>query len=210
MGNLSELEGLYLRNGRFTGTIPLQLGNLHKLVGLQIAGNQLTGCIPAELRDVRDSDFDEVDLPFCAPLWPGVPTAEITETTPTTVRIDSAIPLAVVFSEPVNGFTVDDVNVTNGTTGEFATLKDGLGYSLAVIPNAVGVVTVGIAAGVVEDYEGFGNTAAEQLALGLPYDDDRDGAISREEVITAISDYLFGGALTRDEVIQIINLYLIG
>ena len=210
LGDLSVMEGLYLRNNQLTGTIPPQLGNLHKLEGVQLADNQLTGCIPAELRDVRHNDFDEIDLPFCTPLWPGVPTVSIIETTPTTVRINSAIPLAVVFSEPVNDFTVDDVSVTNGAAGEFAALKSGLGYFLVVLPNAIGEVTVDIAAGVVEDYEGYGNSAATQLQLGLPYDDDHDGAISRDEVLTAIGDYLFGGLLTRDQVVQIIALYLFG
>jgi len=79
-----------------------------------------------------------------------------------------------------------------------------------VTPNDIGVVTVDIDASVAEDLEGNGNTAAEQLTLGLPYDDDHDGAISRDEVITAIGDYLFDGLLTRDQVVQIINLYLFG
>ena len=205
-GNLSELAGLYLRNNRFTGSIPPQLGNLHKLRGLQIADNQFTGCIPAELRDVRDNDFDEMDLPFCAPLWPGVPTVSVIRTTPTTVRTNSVIPLAVVFSEPVNGFTVDDVSVTNAVATDFATLNGSFGYSLVVIPNAIGEVTVDIAAGVAEDYEGNGNTAAVQLILGLPYDDDGNGAIGPSEVLEAVRDY-FSGRLSAQHILELIGLY---
>ena len=77
-------------------------------------------------------------------------------------------------------------------------------------PNAVGVVTVDIAAGVATDSDDEANIAAEQLTLGLPYDDDHDGTIGRDEIITAIADHLFGGLLTRDEVIQIIALHLFG
>ena len=40
------------------------------------------------------------------------------------------------------------------------------------------------------------------------YDANDDGAINRDEVITAISDYLFDGLITRDEVIVVISLYL--
>ena len=45
------------------------------------------------------------------------------------------------------------------------------------------------------------------------YDDDNSGDIDRQEVITAINDYLFGegdDAITRDEAIEVINLYLFG
>ena len=77
-------------------------------------------------------------------------------------------------------------------------------------PNAIGDVTVYIAAAVAEDGDGNANTAAVQLSLGIPYDDDRNGAISRAEVTTAIGDYLFSGLLTRDQVIALISLYLFG
>ena len=40
------------------------------------------------------------------------------------------------------------------------------------------------------------------------YDANDDGAINRDEVITAISDYLFDGLITRDEVLVVISLYL--
>ena len=67
-----------------------------------------------------------------------------------------------------------------------------------------------IAADVADDSDDNGNTAAVQLTLGLPYDDDHDGAISRPEVIIAIGDYLFGGLLIRAQVIELIGLYLFG
>ena len=66
-----------------------------------------------------------------------------------------------------------------------------------------------IPAGVSEDTDGNGNSAAVQLSLGIPYDDDHDGTINRAEVINAISDYLFGsGLITRTQVIDLISLYL--
>ena len=69
-------------------------------------------------------------------------------------------------------------------------------------PNAIGNVTVDIAAG-----------AASQLSLGIPYDDDGNGAIGKSEVIAAINDYLFGegdAAISKGDVIKLINLYLFG
>ncbi len=49
MGNLSELEWLYLSSNALTGSIPAELGNLNKLKGLRLRRNYLTGSIPPEL-----------------------------------------------------------------------------------------------------------------------------------------------------------------
>ena len=77
-------------------------------------------------------------------------------------------------------------------------------------PNAIGQVTVNIAANVAMDSNGNGNTAAVQLQLGIPYDDNGNRTIERGEVIRAINDYLGGGSLGRSHVITLINLYLSG
>ena len=67
-------------------------------------------------------------------------------------------------------------------------------------------MTVGIAEGVAQDSDGNGNTAAVQLTLGLPYDDDRDGAISATEVLMAVADY-FNDRLSAQHVLQVVALY---
>ena len=47
------------------------------------------------------------------------------------------------------------------------------------------------------------------LGLDNAYDKNEDGAIDRDEVITAINAFLFGdGSTTRDDVIAVINLFL--
>ena len=210
LGSLSEMRVLNLRDNQMTGSIPPELGNLSKLEGLYLRNNHLTGCIPAELQDVEINDFGAVGLPFCEPQSPGAPTVSTATAGTVVVRLRTTIPVTATFSEPVNDFTVDDVSVVNGSADNFVGSDGDTVYTFDVIPNAIGVVTVDIAAGVAEDSDGEANTAAAQLTLGLPYDDDHDGAISRAEVITAIGDYLFGGLLTRAEVIQIIRLYLSG
>ena len=126
------------------------------------------------------------------------------------MRISSPIPVTATFSEPVTGFAVSDITVTNGFAGNFVGNDSDSVYTFDVTPNAIGVVAVDIATDVALDAENNGNTAAIQLSLGIPYDDDHDGRINRDEVITAIGDYLFGGSLTRDQVIAIIGLYLFG
>ena len=186
------------------------MGNLSNLAGLFLRENQLTGCIPDALRDVEFNDFDRVGLQFCAPQSPGAPTASTATAGTPMVRINSPITVTATFSEPVNGFTVDDITVVNGSAGNFAGSDVVSVYTLDVTPNAIGDVTVDIAADVAEDGDSNGNVAAIQLSLGIPYDDDHDGAINRAEVITAIGDYLFGGLLTRGQVIELIGLYLFG
>ena len=141
---------------------------------------------------------------------PGVAVSRVTPGVIPQIRINSLIPLTATFSEPVFGFTVGDITVTNGFAGNFVGNDSDSVYTFDVTPNTIGVVAVDIAADVALDAENNGNTAAIQLSLGIPYDDDHDGRINRDEVITAIGDYLFGGSLTRDQVIAIIGLYLFG
>ena len=150
--------------------------------------------------------FPFLRLPFCTQpatsLGVGSPGAQ--------VRIDSPTPVTAWFSKPVSGFAVDDIVVTNGSASNLAGVAGGMVYTFDVTPDAIGPVTVNIAADMAVDAEVRGNTAAEQLLLGMAYDDDDNGAISRDEVITGISDYLFSGLLTRGQVIDLIGLYLFG
>ena len=100
--------------------------------------------------------------------------------------------------------------MANGVAGNFA--GSGSVYTFDVTPNAVGDVTVKIAAGAAQDTEGNGNIET-RLSFGIPYDDDGDGMIEKSEVIKAINDYPFGtgaDAPTKAEVIKLINLYLFG
>ena len=124
----------------------------------------------------------------------------------TLVRINSLIPVRATFSEPVSGFTVGDVIVGNGTAGGFTGSDGDAVYTFDVTPNAIGVVTADIPADATEDGDGNGNTAAAQLWLGIPYDDDRDDGISKDEAISAVRDY-FDGQLTKEDTIGVISLY---
>ena len=125
------------------------------------------------------------------------------------VRLGAPISLTATFSRSVTGFAAGDVSVAYGAASNFA--GSGAAYTFDVTPGDIGNVTVNIAAGAAQDAGGTSNTAATQLELGIPYDDDRDGAISKSEVTTAINDYLFGdGSITKAHVIKLINLYLFG
>ena len=132
------------------------------------------------------------------------PRVSATASAETQVRPNVPILVTVTFSKPVFGFTVEDIEVANGAVSNFA--GSGAVYTFDVTPNARGEVTVDIAAGVATDAEGTDNMAAPTLSLGIPYDDDHDGGISKEEAITAVIDY-FAGLITKEDAISIIILY---
>ena len=200
--NSGRVTELRLAENQLSGQIPAELGDLTNLSSLYLSTNRLTGCIPAALRSVVSNDFDEVALPFC-----GVPTVAVSpESESYRVRINSPIPVTVTFSEPVNGFSAGDVSVANGDVSSFSGSDGDSVFTFDVTPNAIGVVTVGIAEGVAQDSDGNGNTAAVQLTLGLPYDDDHDGAISATEVLMAVADY-FNDRLSAQHVLQVVALY---
>ena len=230
LGRLSNLEELYLSQNQLSGTIPAELGNLANLTVLSLWSNQLTGmiptslvrlanletlylsqnqfvgCIPAGLQSVQTNDLSRLSLPFCVQ-----PSVTLNRTSPDApIRLNTAIQVTATFSEPVTGFDMADVTVANGLVSSFAGSDGDTVFTFDVTPNEVGTVAVDISAEVATDSEGNGNSAATQLALGLPYDDDHDGRISRDEVVTAIGDFLFGGTLTRDQVVAIIALFLFG
>ncbi len=66
----------------------------------------------------------------------------------------------ITFSEPVNGFTVDDLNVTGGQVGNFTTNGDGTVYTFEVTPDGDGLITVNLPANAATDGSGIGNGAS--------------------------------------------------
>ena len=151
--------------------------------------------------DALDAVFDECTS-FEMIVTPDPDQLSLTMTVSGTpqVRIGTAIEVTASFSTSTSGFTDAAITSVNGSVSNFTDSAGDAIYTFDVTPNAIGVVTVAISH---ED-------ASANLSLGIPYDDDGSGAISRAEVITAIGDYLFSGLLTRDQVIALISLYLFG
>ena len=136
----------------------------------------------------------------------GTPSVTVTRSDAALMRIGSPVPVTATFGEPVFAFTIEDIVVANGAVGNLTGGDGDAVYTFDVTPNAVGAVTVDIAAGVAADADGNGNTAAMQLSLGIPYDDDGDDKISKEEAIAAVIDY-FSDRITKEHAIAIIILY---
>ncbi len=54
LGNMSELEHLFLRKNKLSGNIPSELGNLASLTRIDLHDNQLSGNIPPELGNLSN------------------------------------------------------------------------------------------------------------------------------------------------------------
>ena len=203
-GTPARVTGVSLQDRGLRGTIPAELGDLTALTVLYLSRNQLSGCIPSALQGVAVNDLADLGLVYCD-------STSVTLNSPAAgapVRINTPIPVTATFSGPISGFAVDDVSVANGSAGNFAGADGDSVYTFDVTPNAIGTVTVDIAADAAEDAEGIGNTAAAQLSLGLPYDDNRDGKIGLPEAISAVSDY-FTGVITIEQAIAVVQLYFL-
>ena len=136
----------------------------------------------------------------------GSPSVSISAGANVKVRLNAPVPVTATFSEPVSGFTVDDISVGNGAASGFSG-SDGVAvYTFSVTPDSLGEVTVDIAAGVATDGGGAGNAAAPRLSLGIPYDFDGNGGISKNEAIAAVVDY-FASRITKAQTIAVIVLY---
>ena len=122
------------------------------------------------------------------------------------VRPGSPVSLTVTFSRPVSGLAIEGIIVVNGAASNFAGSDGDAVYTFDVTPNDIGEVTVDISAGAAEDADGNGNPPALRFSLGITYDDNGDGGISRGEAIAAIRDY-FSDMITRAQAIAVIRLY---
>ncbi|MFN5195554.1 MAG: beta strand repeat-containing protein [Cyanobacteriota bacterium] len=76
----------------------------------------------------------------------------------------SGVPFTFAFSEPVSGFTADDIVVSGGTRGPFS--GSGASYTLLVMPNpnSKGSITVNVAAAAAADAAGNPSAAAAQAS----------------------------------------------
>ena len=114
------------------------------------------------------------------------------------------------FSEPVEGFAMDDVTVTNGAASAFTVTTPDEEWTALITPVASGAVTVAVGAGLVTDVAGNATTAAAQAVStytasgdGTPPpsgdpDATREGAVPLPAIETTQGEpslYGQGGAL---------------
>lgn len=77
--------------------------------------------------------------------------------------INRSFHVSITFTEPVTGFTAQEITVANATLSGLAT-ADNMQYTVEVSPVADGLVTLSVAANAVQDAAGNGNTASAVLS----------------------------------------------
>jgi hypothetical protein len=93
-----------------------------------------------------------------------LPTATLASTAPSSTNT-SPIPVTVTFSEPVTGFGLSSVSVTNGKAASLS--GSGSAYTFSVTPNTNGTVSVSLLAGAAHD--AAGNTSQASTALSRDF-----------------------------------------
>ena len=173
LGDLSNLEYLYLFNNQLTGEIPAELGNLTNLTHLYLYDNQLTGAIPAELGNLTNL---EVLSLYDNQLTGEIP-AELGDLTNLTELQLRSNQLTGCIPQDLRGVPGNDLSE--------------LGLPFCDIP---GAVTAGDP--LIARYDGNGNGMIEKSEVIKAINDylfgDADEAISKAEVIRLINLYLFG------------------
>ena len=95
--------------------------------------------------------------------------------------------VTITFSEPVTGFELEDIRVTNGTASNFIeiSLQE---YTATITPEGIGEVRVGVPEEVADDGAGNGNQAAEafelETKLAVSYQEESYRAREGGETVT--------------------------
>lgn len=121
----------------------------------------ITASISANAAQDAAGNGNEAALELSRTYDTTAPTIAMASTAPSSTSA-SPIPVTVSFSEAVIGFSVGDLNVTNGSVSGFS--GSGAAYSFNLVPASDGLVSVSIAAGAAQDSAGNGNASATELS----------------------------------------------
>ena len=161
-----ELEDIRVTNGtasnfikvssqEYTATItPEGIGEVRVEVPGDVARDGAGNGNRAAEPLVIEADLDRPEVTIEGPTEPvGIAGSEVT----------------IAFSEPVEGFELEDIRVTNGTASNFNRVSS-RAYTVTITPEATGEVTVEVAEDVARDGAGNGNRAAEPLVIEADLD----------------------------------------
>ena len=105
---------------------------------------------------------------------------EVTIAGPTESVGMAGFEVTITFSEPVTGFELEDIQVTNGTASNFTKVSPPE-YTATITPEGIGEVRVEVPEDVAEDGAGNGNQAAEAFE-GLRSGDEAGGELPGGEL----------------------------
>ncbi len=156
-----ELEDIEVSNGTasnfnrvssraYTVTItPEATGEVRVEVGSNVAEDAAGNGNRAAEPLVIEADLERPEVTIARPTEPvGLAGFEVT----------------ITFSEPVTGFELEDIRVTNGTASNFIEISP-QEYTATITPEGIGEVRVGVPEEVAEDGAGNGNQAAEAFEV---------------------------------------------
>ena len=156
-----ELEDIRVTNGtasnftkvsprEYTAMImPEEIGEVRVEVPEDVAEDVAGNGNPAAEPLVIEADLERPEVTIEGPTEPvGIAGFEVT----------------IAFSEPVEGFELEDIRVTNGTASHFTKVSP-QEYTATIMPEGIGEVRVEIPEDVAEDVAGNGNPAAEPLVI---------------------------------------------
>ena len=129
--------------------MPEEIGEVRVEVPEDVAEDVAGNGNPAAEPLVIEADLERPEVTIEGPTEPvGIAGFEVT----------------IAFSEPVEGFELEDIRVTNGTASHFTKVSP-QEYTATIMPEGIGEVRVEIPEDVAEDVAGNGNPAAEPLVI---------------------------------------------
>ena len=156
-----ELEDIEVSNGTasnfnrlssrtYTVTItPEETGEVRVEVGSNVARDGVGNGNRTAEPLVIEADLERPEVTIAGPTEPvGMAVFEVT----------------ITFSEPVTGFELEDIRVTNGTASNFIEISP-QEYTATITPEGIGAVKMEVAEDVARDGGGNGNRAAEPLVI---------------------------------------------
>lgn len=152
---LSAVEVTNATKGNFAGS-----GSTYTFDLTPIGQGPVTASIPAGSATDASSNANNASAIFTRTFDSTQPTVALT-TSAANPTNTSPIPVTITFSEPVTGFVIGDVVVTNATKSGFA--GSGASYSVNVVPSGQGAVTATVNAGAAQDTAGNNNTAGNVI-----------------------------------------------
>lgn len=171
-------DSVQVTDSKFGGTAAVNLGtgndtlevtgsNIRKQVRFNGgAGNDALGADGAQFRtSIGYANFERVvNGPLPPPPSPPGPPSVVISSSAGESTAAATIPFTVTFSEPVTGFTLNDLSVTNGTPANLTTF-DNTTFTFDVTPTEDGAVTVDLPANSAIDASREGNTAATPVTV---------------------------------------------